>query len=107
MRALGPLAPEVDGGCLENVAIAEGLPTAFARDNFAAHEPWSGDTEDLMKSWAPDLFAPPLDEQSVREWKFNHHDGRTFVACRVGTWLVDVACAHAGRVPADLVWVPP
>jgi Predicted Zn-dependent protease (DUF2268) len=100
------LPPEVDGGCWENVAIAEGLATAFARDNFAADEPWSAYPADLIESWAAELYSQPLDDQSVREWKFSHPDGRTFVAFRVGTWLVDVASTHAGLSPGDLVWVP-
>lgn len=100
------LPPEVDGGCWENVAIAEGLATAFARDNFGAEEAWSAYPGGLIESWAAELFSQPLDNQSLREWKFSHPDGRTFVAFRVGTWLVDVACTHAGREPADLVWVP-
>ena len=100
------LPPEVDGGCWEHIAIAEGLATAFARDNFAAEEPWSDYPVDVIESWAAELFSQPLDDQSVYEWKFSHPDGRTFVAFRVGTWLVDLACTHAGREPADFVWVP-
>ncbi len=100
------LPPEVDGGCWEHVAIAEGLATAFARDNFGADEAWSAYPAKVIESWAAELFAQPLDEQSVLEWKFKHPDGRTFIAFRVGTWLVDVACAFVGRAPADLVWVP-
>jgi hypothetical protein len=100
------LPPEVDGGCWENVAIAEGLATAFARDSFGADEAWSAYPAEVIENWAAELFAQPLDERSVLEWKFKHPDGRTFIAFRVGTWLVDVACAFARRAPADLVWVP-
>ena len=82
------------------------MATAFARDNFGADEAWSAYPAKVIESWAAELFAQPLDEQSVLEWKFKHPDGRTFIAFRVGTWLVDVACAFVGRAPADLVWVP-
>ena len=100
------LPPEVDGGTWEHVAVAEGLATAFARDNFGADEAWSAYPTDVIERWAAELFTQPLDERSVLEWKFNHPDGRTFIAFRVGTWLVDVACAFVRRAPADLVWEP-
>jgi hypothetical protein len=93
------LPPKVDGVSWEHVGIAEGLATGFARDNFDAHEPWSAYSANLVESWAAGLFAQPLDEQSVLEWKFNHPDGRTFIAFCVGTWLVDLACPSRAGTP--------
>jgi hypothetical protein len=89
-----------------NVAIAEGLATACARDNFAAHEFWSANPEDLIDNWAADLFAQPLDEPSVRDWKFNHPDGRTFIAHGVGKCWWTPPAPRPVRHPPDLVWVP-
>ncbi len=67
----------------------------------AADEPWSAYAADVIESWADDPFTQPLDEQSVREWKFNHSDGRTFVAFRSARGLNG---GMAGEVEPPRVW---
>jgi hypothetical protein len=84
-------------------AIFEGLATVFERDEADFVPPWGEYPDDEIEAWADELFSQPIDEH-FNEWKFEHPDGRQWIAYRVGAWVVDRAVAESGRSAADLVW---
>lgn len=86
-------------------SVMEGLATAFQRANSDYVAPWGQYPQDQIEQWAQELFAQPMDDR-YQEWKFQHADGRRWIAYRVGTWVVDRAVHRSGRSAADLVWEP-
>lgn len=100
------LAGEASSRDLIEVAIGEGLATAFARDTTGATDPWAVYDTSIIGGWLKDLLTVPADGVELGEWKFRHPDGREWVAFRVGTWIVDQFMALTGQSPADLVWTP-
>jgi uncharacterized protein YjaZ len=89
-----------------NIAIGEGLATAFARDAGDAHEPWAAYDPAVIDSWTSELINQPVDPDRLDRWKFRHEDGREWIAFRVGVRLVDSVTERTGQRPADLVWTP-
>lgn len=83
-------------------AVFEGLATAFERDVGGFDAPWGQYDLSTIGEWAAELFAQPIDD-TYAQWKFNHPDGRRWIAYRVGTWIVDRACDRTGNTPATLV----
>jgi hypothetical protein len=100
------LAGEAGSQSWAQVAIGEGLATAFARDAAGAHEPWAAYDPAVITSWAAELLSQTPDPTDLKRWKFRHPDGREWVAFRVGTWIVDSVHELTGKSPADLVWTP-
>lgn len=100
------LASEAEATTWLDIAIGEGLATAFARDAGDAHEPWANYDPSTIASWAQELFSASVDAPGLAKWKFQHPDGREWIAFRVGTWLVDQICELRSATPAELVWVP-
>jgi uncharacterized protein YjaZ len=100
------LGEEAGARSWTEIAIGEGLATAYARDYASADEPWAAYNEAVIGSWTDELFNQPVDTITLRHWKFQHPDGREWIAYRVGTWLVDTATRLTGCDVADLVWVP-
>jgi uncharacterized protein YjaZ len=98
------LAAEAGGGSWINVAIGEGLATAFARDVAGADEPWSRYDPAAIEGWAEELFVQPFDNTAFVDYRVRHADGREWIAYRVGTWLIDSLTARTGGTAADLVW---
>lgn len=100
------LPQEASGRDWLEIAVGEGLATAFARDVGDAHEPWADYDKAVIGHWARDLVDRDMRTSDLTQWKFEHPDGRRWIAFRVGTWLVDQICADRDATPADLVWIP-
>jgi hypothetical protein len=100
------LASEAGTQSWAEIAIGEGLATAFARDVAAAHEPWAGYDPEVICAWAAEFVSQDPGSADLSQWKFRHPDGRQWIAYRVGTWIVDAVCELTGKTPADLVWIP-
>jgi hypothetical protein len=98
------LAEEAGSHSWTQIAIGEGLATAFARDAAGANEPWAVYDPAVISSWAAELLAQPGTPADMTNWKFQHQDGRQWIAYRVGTWIVDSLREETGQSPADLVW---
>jgi hypothetical protein len=88
------------------IAIGEGLATAFARDAAAAREPWAVYDPAVIGTWAAEYLSQDPGSADLGQWKFRHPDGRQWIAFRVGTWIIDSVCELTGKTPADLVWTP-
>jgi hypothetical protein len=100
------LGEEAGSHSWTQVAIGEGLATAFARDTAGANEPWAVYDPAVISSWAAELLRQPITPADMSGWKFRHPDGRQWIAYRVGTWIVDSLRDLTGQSPADLVWTP-
>ncbi len=90
-----------------NIAVNEGLATAFARDLAGVHGPWSDYDPAQAADWLAELQkiqTAPADE--LHHWKFRHPDGREWITFRIGTWLIDQCRVNDGRTAADLVHTP-
>jgi hypothetical protein len=87
-----------------DIAVTEGLATAFERDYAGVTPPW-GDYPAVVRPWIDELRANP-DPDDRRRWLGRHPDGRRWVAFKTGTYLADCAFKAAGRSPADLVTTP-
>jgi hypothetical protein len=86
---------------LLDAAVAEGLATAFERDQTGVPVPW-GEYPENVSEWVTELMAVPATEDP-RRWMFRHPDGRRWIAYKVGTYLVDRAVSASGKTPAELV----
>lgn len=86
-------------------AVFEGLATVFQREVTGWAAPWGDYDGGAIETWAEDLFAQPVDHR-FSEWKFDHADGRRWIAYRVGTWVVDRAVERSGRSAAELTAAP-
>ena len=87
-----------------DIAVTEGLATAFQRDYAGVRPPW-GDYPALVRPWIDELRANP-DPNDRRRWLGRHPDGRRWVANKAGTYLADCAFKASGRSPVDLVTTP-
>jgi uncharacterized protein YjaZ len=85
---------------LLEVAISEGMATAFERDFAGARAPW-GHYPPEVSSWVEELRHLPTTAER-RHWLFRHPDGRRWVAYKAGTYLVDRAMCASGKSSADL-----
>lgn len=89
---------------LVDMAIDEGLATAFERDVGHVNPPWGEPPPDGV-AWTRELLRVP--ERARRdEWLFEHPDGRRWIAMRAGTFIVDQATRHTGKSPAQMVAMP-
>jgi len=100
------LAGEAGSHSWMQIAIGEGLATAFARDATGATESWAVYDPAVIGSWAAELLGQPVMSAEMSGWRFRHQDGRQWIAYRVGTWIVDSLRELSGDSPADLVWTP-
>lgn len=87
-----------------DIAVTEGLATAFERDYAGATVPW-GDYPAVVRPWIDELRANP-DPDDRRRWLGRHPDGRRWVAYKTGTFLADCAFKASGKSPVDLVTTP-
>jgi len=92
----------VDRTTMLDVAVAEGMATAFERDRIHAVPPW-GDYPKEAAAWVEELRGLPSDPEHRRPWLGRHPDGRRWVAYKAGTYLVDRATQSSGRSAAALV----
>jgi len=89
-----------------DIAINEGLATTFARDAANAQEPWAIYDPNTVKAWCRELLGIDAATSTLGHWKFQHPDGRDWIAFRVGTWIIDTITKANGQTAADLVWTP-
>jgi len=88
------------------IAIFEGLASVF-EDEAGGPRPASRTYDRaVIEDWARDLLAQPVDD-SWPHWKFDHPDGRSNIAYKVGAWIADEAIARSSRSAAELVWASP
>ena len=88
------------------VVVFEGLASVFETEAGGARLVHQEYDEAVIEDWADELFRQPVDE-TWPCWKFEHPDGRRYIAYRVGTWMVDRATRNSGRTAAELVWEAP
>lgn len=101
------LGGEAGDAELLNIAVNEGLATAFARDLTGITEPWGSYDPAVASDWVAELERRgTVPESEFLHWKFLHPDGREWIAFRAGTWLVDQLREHNGTTAAELVHVP-
>lgn len=100
------LRHEADGVTWLRVALQEGLATVFARDVGDANEAWALYDAGSIERWAAELVGVPFDRRDTTRWKFEHEDGRQWIAFRVGSWLVDRLSQETGQSAAELVSTP-
>jgi hypothetical protein len=84
-----------------DVAVTEGMATAFERDFAGVAVPW-GEYPPTADAWVQELLALP-DSAKRGPWLGRHPDGRRWVALRAGTYLVDRASHASHKTSADLV----
>lgn len=63
------LGDEAAGWSWTEIAIGEGLATAYARDFAGADEPWSDYDNTVIAKWATELTDQPMDRTSMAAWK--------------------------------------
>ncbi len=80
-----------------DIAINEGLATTFARDIAGAYEPWSTYDPHVIEEWCRELLSLDTTTATLSHWKFQHPDGRQWIAFRVGTWIIDTSLEPALR----------
>ena len=85
-------------------AIFEGMATVFERDVAGVTSPWGQYPPDIER-WAGELLQLPADA-SIREWLYDHPDGRRWIGIKVGAFWVDRARAKSGKSAAELVATP-
>jgi hypothetical protein len=85
---------------LMEVAISEGMATAFERDFAGAAAPWGHYPPDVS-AWVEELRDLPATAER-KHWLFRHPDGRRWVAYKAGTYLVDRAMCASGKSSAEL-----
>jgi len=81
-------------------AINEGLATAFERDFGGQPTPWGAYPGEVV-TWTQEFLALPADAP-VRDWMYQHPDGRRWIGYKVGTSLADRASRASGLSVADL-----
>ncbi|HKP59735.1 MAG TPA: DUF2268 domain-containing putative Zn-dependent protease [Polyangiales bacterium] len=94
----------IDRSSMLDVAVTEGMATAFERDYAGVHAPW-GDYPADVDQWVEQLRALPKTAER-KPWLLGHPDGRRWIAYKVGTYLVDRALRASGKSPAELVIRP-
>lgn len=97
------LGDEAGSTSLVDIAIGEGLATAFARDTAGADDPWAAYDPMIIRTWWDDLVAHDDKDADLQTWKLHHPDGREWIAFRVGVWIIDQVTAATGRTAADLI----
>jgi uncharacterized protein YjaZ len=93
-------APET----LAERAVNEGLATAFERDFGGAPTPWGAYPAEVAV-WTTELLAQGHGA-SVREWMYEHPDGRRWIGFKVGTYLADRAVRESGLSLTQLAGEP-
>lgn len=88
------------------ISVFEGLASVFEATEGGFDAPWRRYDPAVIEGWARELLAQPVDD-TWPHWKFEHPDGRSSIAYRIGSWLVDRAVERTGRTAADLVWASP
>lgn len=89
---------------LADRAVNEGLATAFERDFGGAPAPWGAYPADVAL-WTKEFLSLPAGAP-VREWMYQHPDGRRWIGYKVGTSLADRARRASGLSLAQLAAVP-
>lgn len=89
----GPFSP------LVGQAVFEGAASAFER-RAAELAPWAYYDQDVT-DLAQELFSQST-TVSMRDWMFEHPDGRKWIGFRVGAYLVDCALASGSFSEATL-----
>lgn len=89
---------------LVDMAITEGLATAFERDVAHVTPPWGEPPPDGI-GWTREVLRVPENDRRD-QWLFDHPDGRRWVAMRTGTFVVDRATKNTGKSPAEMVALP-
>jgi uncharacterized protein YjaZ len=85
-------------------AISEGLATAFERDVGGRATPWGAYPAE-GDAWTAEFRALPGDAP-VRDWMYQHPDGRRWVGYKVGARLADRARLKSGLSLTELATVP-
>lgn len=86
--------------------IAEGLATAFERDEAHWEPPWAAyPSPEVAVEWVHQLRGLSLNAD-YRQWMFFHEDGRRWIGYRAGTFIVDRAMLASGLKATDLVQTP-
>jgi uncharacterized protein YjaZ len=87
--------------------IAEGLATAFARDETADTPLWAVYPDDIA-AWTQELLVVSRSGTQPRyiDWMFQHPDGRRWIGYKVGTYIADRAMKASGKTAAALAIVP-
>ena len=88
-----------------DAAVAEGLATAFARDETATNPPWGHYDASEAAGWVEELREIPH-LGAYQTWMFQHPDGRRWIGYRAGTYIADQAKAGCGCSAADLAGTP-
>ncbi len=86
-------------------AVFEGLGTVFEREFSGRTPPWGDYDRRVIADWTSELLLLP-ESAATAEWLFSHPDGRRWIAYRVGTYIVDRACAETAATAASLVLAP-
>lgn len=93
------------GGQLRYHLIQEGLATTIERDYAGGPSPLWGEYPAEVSSWAQELLAMP--EATPRApWFKLHPDGRRWLGCKVGTYLVHRAAKASGKTSPELMAIP-
>lgn len=90
----------------ESCAVFEGLASTFQTEVTGCLMPWQSLSDDVADACMHELFAQPVDG-SAAHWRFEHPDGRRWIAYQVGSWIAARATARSGRTAAQLVDAAP
>jgi hypothetical protein len=82
-------------------AVMEGLAIAIERDYANVSRPWGWYPADAAM-WVDELRNLP-DDVERQPWLSRHPDGRRWIVCKAGTYLVDRAVRASGRSPVELI----
>ena len=80
--------------------VSEGLATAFERDVGGRAPPWAAYPAEV-DAWTAEFLALPGDAP-VRDWMYQHPDGRRWIGYKVGTRLADRARLTSGLSLTEL-----
>jgi Predicted Zn-dependent protease (DUF2268) len=76
-----------------NDAIFEGIAVAFERDSAPSNPPFARYDPDIIQSWSQELISLGNSEENRQQWFFDHPDGRSHIAYKVGTYNPDETAA--------------
>lgn len=84
-----------------DMCLFEGLATVFEREHAGINPPWGQYNNADVQEWLAELRTLK-NGVLTDEYRFEHPDGRRWIAYKVGTYIIDEAIKHSGMSVIEL-----